>query len=53
MLHHMARCGGLCKIVATEIIIRKPAPAGNLAALRERGRFPHRDRRDPGCRFAA
>jgi hypothetical protein len=40
MLHHMARCGGLCKIVAIEIIIRKPAPAGNLAALRGAADFP-------------
>jgi hypothetical protein len=40
MLHHMARCGGLCKIVALEIIIRKPAPAATLP-----GRGP-----DPACR---
>jgi hypothetical protein len=52
MLHHMARCGGLCKIVAIEIIIRKPAPAATLPRRRP---APASGRRlwVLGCGFAA
>jgi hypothetical protein len=48
----MARCGGLCKIVAIEIIIRNPVPTATLPR-RGPGQACRQRLWPIGCGFAA